>query len=50
VLLVLEALCVVAVAIGCGLAFGLGIALIVGGALGVLACEWSGRPAARASR
>jgi hypothetical protein len=50
VLLVLELVFAAAIAIGCWLAFGLGSALIVGGVLGVLACEWSARPGARASR
>jgi uncharacterized oligopeptide transporter (OPT) family protein len=44
----LELVCVVALLAGLYLAFGLAVPLVVGGALGVLACEWLAvRPRAR---
>lgn len=50
-----ELACVVTLAIGVGLTFGVGPALIVGGLSGVLACEWIGakvlaRPKKRGSK
>lgn len=39
VLSVAEVLCCLVVALGVGLLFGLGAGLVVGGVLGVLACE-----------
>ncbi len=44
-----EVLCVIVLALGVGLTFGLGPALIVGGLSGVLACEWIGAKVLAAS-
>jgi hypothetical protein len=40
-LVIIEIVFVAAIAAGVGLMFGIGAALVAGGSLGVLACEWT---------